>query len=60
MLTAFGPALREPIGPLHWAGTETATKWNGYIDGALQSGERAAREVTCDREAAAPPPQLVG
>jgi monoamine oxidase len=45
VLTAFGPALREPVGPLHWAGTETATKWNGYIDGALQSGERAAREV---------------
>ena len=45
VLTAFGPALREPIGPLHWAGTETATRWNGYIDGALQSGERAAREV---------------
>ncbi|HZO60300.1 MAG TPA: flavin monoamine oxidase family protein [Solirubrobacterales bacterium] len=45
VLTAYGPALREPIGPLHWAGTETATKWNGYIDGALQSGERAAREV---------------
>jgi monoamine oxidase len=45
VLTAFGPALREPIGPLHWAGTETATRWNGYIDGALQSGERAAREA---------------
>ena len=45
VLTAFGPALRAPIGALHWAGTETATKWNGYIDGALQSGERAAREV---------------
>ena len=37
------PALREPIGPMHWAGTETATSWNGYMDGALQSGERAAR-----------------
>ena len=23
VLTAFGPALREPIGPIHWAGTET-------------------------------------
>jgi monoamine oxidase len=45
VLTAFGPGLREPVGPIHWAGTETATKWNGYIDGALQSGERAAREV---------------
>ena len=45
VLTAFGPALREPIGPMHWAGTETATVWNGYMDGAIQSGERAAREV---------------
>jgi monoamine oxidase len=45
VLTSFGPALREPIGPIHWAGTETATVWNGYIDGAIQSGERAAREV---------------
>jgi monoamine oxidase len=48
VLTAFGPALREPIGPLHWAGTETATVWNGYIDGALQSGERAAREALAE------------
>jgi monoamine oxidase len=45
VLTAFGPALREPIGSIHWAGTETATVWNGYMDGAVQSGERAAREV---------------
>ncbi|WP_431966740.1 flavin monoamine oxidase family protein [Nocardia sp. bgisy134] len=44
-LTRFGPALRAPIGPLHWAGTETATRWAGYIDGAVESGERAAREV---------------
>lgn len=43
--TAYGRALREPIGPLHWAGAETATTWNGYMDGALQSGERAAREA---------------
>ena len=43
--TSFGPGLREPIGPLHWSGTETATVWNGYIDGAIQSGERAAAEV---------------
>ena len=43
--TSSGPALREPIGPLHWSGTETATVWNGYIDGAIQSGERAAAEV---------------
>ena len=43
--TAYGPALREPVGPLHWAGTETAERWSGYMDGAVRSGERAAREV---------------
>jgi len=43
--TNFGEALRTPIGRLHWAGTETATVWNGYMDGAVQSGERAAAEV---------------
>lgn len=45
LLTQHGAALRAPTGPLHWAGTETATVWSGYIDGALQSGERAAREI---------------
>jgi len=43
--TSYGEALRAPVGRLHWAGTETATAWNGYIDGAIESGERAAREV---------------
>jgi monoamine oxidase len=43
--TMFGPALREPVGRLHWAGTETATEWMGYMEGALQSGERAAAEI---------------
>jgi monoamine oxidase len=40
-----GPALRRPVGALHWAGTETASEWSGYMDGALRSGERAAAEV---------------
>ena len=40
-----GPALREPAGRLHWAGTETATVWSGYMEGALQAGERVAAEV---------------
>ncbi len=44
--TSVGPSIREPVGPLHWAGTETATRWAGYFEGALQSGERAARELT--------------
>jgi monoamine oxidase len=43
--TRYGPALREPVGPIHWAGTETATVWCGYMDGAVRSGERAASEV---------------
>jgi monoamine oxidase len=43
--TRYGPALREPVGPVHWAGTETATVWSGYMDGAVQSGQRAAAEV---------------
>ena len=43
--TRYGPALREPAGPIHWAGTETATTWCGYMDGAVRSGERAAAEV---------------
>ncbi len=43
--TQFGSALRRPSGLLHWAGTETATEWSGYMDGAVQSGERAADEV---------------
>ena len=45
VLTQFGPAMREPCGHVHWAGTETATEWAGYMDGALQSGIRAAAEV---------------
>ena len=43
--TQFGRALREPVGRIFWAGTETATRWMGYIEGAIESGERAAQEV---------------
>jgi monoamine oxidase len=45
VMTEYGRALREPCGHIHWAGTETATVWTGYMDGAVQSGERAAAEV---------------
>jgi monoamine oxidase len=30
---------------VHWAGTETSTFWQGYMDGAVRSGERAADEA---------------
>ena len=43
--TRYGPALRAPVGPIHWAGTETATAWVGYMDGAIRSGSDAARAV---------------
>ncbi|XP_078795613.1 amine oxidase [flavin-containing]-like isoform X2 [Oryzias latipes] len=39
--------LREPVGRLFFAGTETATEWSGYMEGAVQAGERAAREIMC-------------
>uniref|UniRef100_A0A3P9HRQ5 Amine oxidase n=1 Tax=Oryzias latipes TaxID=8090 RepID=A0A3P9HRQ5_ORYLA len=47
ILTQFGKVLREPVGRLFFAGTETATEWSGYMEGAVQAGERAAREIMC-------------
>ncbi|RWS27061.1 amine oxidase [flavin-containing] B-like protein [Leptotrombidium deliense] len=44
-LTEFGKIIRQPIGKVHFAGTETASEWFGYIDGAVSAGERAAKEV---------------
>jgi monoamine oxidase len=37
--------VAEPLGRVHFAGTETAARFAGYIDGAISSGERAAQEV---------------
>jgi monoamine oxidase len=45
VLTSCGATLRAPAGRIHWAGAETARAWNGYMDGAIESGERAADEV---------------
>lgn len=47
ILTQYGRVLREPVGKLYFAGTETATEWSGYMEGAVQAGERAAREIMC-------------
>jgi monoamine oxidase len=44
-LRKYGPALRKKTGHVHWAGTETSDYWNGYMDGAVRSGERAAKQV---------------
>jgi monoamine oxidase len=43
--TRYGSALAEPVEHIHWAGTETASSWNGYMDGAVRSGHRAAGEI---------------
>jgi len=45
VLSSYGDTLRSPIGPVHFAGTETSDYWQGYMDGAVRAGERAAREV---------------
>ena len=43
--TSYGEAWRAPIGRIHWAGTECAPQWNGYMEGAVRSGEAAADAV---------------
>ena len=43
--TTYGPWLRKPVDGIVWAGTETADKWTGFLDGAVRSGKRAAAEV---------------
>lgn len=45
VLTNFGPALRAPVGCIHWAGTETSSAFHNSMNGAIESGERAAEEV---------------
>ncbi|CAJ1071286.1 probable flavin-containing monoamine oxidase A [Xyrichtys novacula] len=48
LLTYYHPSLRKSCGRIHWAGTETATQWCGYMSGAIQSGQRAAVEVLAE------------
>jgi len=43
--TLFRSAVRDSVGPLHWAGTENSTVWPSFIDGAIRSGERAVAEI---------------
>uniref|UniRef100_A0A1X7UK52 Amine oxidase n=1 Tax=Amphimedon queenslandica TaxID=400682 RepID=A0A1X7UK52_AMPQE len=44
-LTCYGNAVRTPTGRIHFASTETAQDWTGYMDGAIRAGHRAASEV---------------
>lgn len=43
--TQYGVALSEPVGRIHWAGSETSPVWNGYMEGAVLSGQRVASEI---------------
>ena len=43
--TDFQNEIREPAGRIHWAGTELASKWTAYMDGAVSSGETTAAAV---------------
>ena len=43
--TLFRSAVRDPVGPLYWAGTENSTVWPSFIDGAIRTGELAARQI---------------
>lgn len=45
VLTQYGSALTQRVGGIHFAGTESAEYWTGYMDGALRSGERVAKEI---------------
>lgn len=47
--TGYGPALRAPAGRIHWAGAECSAVWNGYMEGAVRSGEQTADEVLAAR-----------
>jgi len=44
-MTKFKDALKQPCGRIHWAGTETADQWHGYMEGAISSGVRASKEI---------------
>jgi len=45
VLTEFGKVMREPVGRVHFASTETAEAWGGYMDGACRSGKAEADVV---------------
>jgi len=43
--TQFGQALTEPVGRIHWSGTETSSRWPGFYEGAVHAGKKAAHAV---------------
>lgn len=45
-LSRWGDGLRQVHNGVIWAGTETATEFNGYFEGAVRAGRRAAAQAT--------------
>ena len=45
VLTSLRDAAATATGLLHFAGADMSPEWPGYMDGAIRSGERAAREA---------------
>ena len=43
--TGFGDSFAAPVGPIYWAGSEIAERWGGFFEGALLTGEAAAKAV---------------
>lgn len=41
----FGPALRDPLPPLYWAGTERAHEWMGYMEGGMAAAETTVQTL---------------
>jgi len=44
-MTQFYQTIKEPFDRIHFAGTETSTHWYGYMNGGIQAGQRASKEV---------------
>lgn len=45
IMTLWEGRAHQVFDRVHFAGTETASVWCGYMDGAVESGRRAASEV---------------
>jgi monoamine oxidase len=47
VLTSCGKAIRTPVGRIHWASTESARRWMGYMEGAMEAGMFCFRICFC-------------
>ena len=54
---SFDPGLRawlaRPAGRVVFAGEHTSLQWQGYMNGAIESGKRAAAEIRALADSAA-------